>query len=105
MLTIHFTMLHVLTGVHSRRAHRLSSFLFDSSNECYWTLLNAAVHRARANAATRDGGRSVIAMELAARAYSLVHRGDHIVTDGRLGVRVVLHSAHDLRLPACARCI
>ena len=35
-------MLHVLTDVRSRRAHRLS-FLFNSSNECYWTLLNAVL--------------------------------------------------------------
>ena len=103
MLTIHFSTLHVLTDVRSRRAHRLSSFLFISSNERNQTLLNAALHRARAVAAARDGGRSVLAMELAARAYTLVHRGDHIVTDGRLGVRVVLHADHYLRLPACAK--
>ena len=42
------------------------------------------------------------AMEFAARAYTLVHRGDHVVTDGRLGVRVVLHADHYLRPPACA---
>ena len=83
--TAHFTMLHVLTAVRSLRGHRISSFLFNSSNECYQTLLDAAVHRARAVAAARDGGRSVLAMELAARAYTLVHRGDHMVADGRLG--------------------
>ena len=104
MLIIHFSMLHVLTDVRSRRAHRLSSFLFNSSNEHNQTLLNAALHRTRAVAAARDGGRSALAMDLAARAYSLVHRGGHMVTDGRLGVRVVLHSGHYSRPPACARC-
>ena len=103
MLIIHFRMLHVLTDVRSRRAHRLSSFLFNSSNEHNQTLLNAAVHRARAPAAARDGGHSTLAMDLAARAYSLVHRGAHMVTDGRLGVRVVLHAGHYSRLPACDR--
>ena len=67
MLTNHFSTLHVLTGVRSRRAHRLSSFLFISSDERKRTLLNAALHRTRAVAAVRDGGRSVLAMELAAR--------------------------------------
>ena len=104
MLTIHFTMLHVLTGVRSLRAHRLSLFLFISSSQRDQTLLNAALHRTRAVAAARDGGRSALAMELAARAYTLVHRGAHVVTDGRLGARVVLYAGHDSRLPACARC-
>ena len=45
------------------------------------------------------------AMDLAARAYTLVHRGGHMAMDGRLGVHVVLHAGHYLRLPACARCI
>ena len=103
MLIIHFSMLHVLTDVRSRRAHRLSSFLFNSSNEHNQTLLNAALHRTRAVAAARDGGRSALAMDLAARAHSLVHRGDHMVPDGRLGARVVLHAGHDSRLPACAK--
>ena len=67
----HFSMLHVLTGVRSQRAHRLPSFLFISSNERNWTLLNAALHRTRAVAAARDSGRSVLAMESAARAYTL----------------------------------
>ena len=104
MLTILSSMLHVLTGVRSRRAHRLSSFLFISSNERNWTLLNAALHRTRAVAAARDGGRSTLAMEFAARAYILVHRGDHMGADGRLGAGVVLHAGHDSRLSACARC-
>ena len=100
----HFSMLHVLTGVRSQRAHRLPSFLFISSNERNWTLLNAALHRTRAVAAARDGGHSTLAMDLASRAYSLVHRGDHMVADGRLGVHVVLHAGHYSRLSACARC-
>ena len=74
-----FSMLHVLTGVRSLQAHSLSSFLFTSSNERSQTLLNAALHRTRPLGAARDGGRSRLAMELAARAYSLVHRGDHMV--------------------------
>ena len=44
------------------------------------------------------------AMDLAARAYTLVHRGGHMAVDGRLGARVVLHAGHYLRSPACARC-
>ena len=104
MLTNHFSTLHVLTGVRSRRAHRISSFLFISSNERNETLLNAALHRTRVVGAARDGGHSTLAMDLASRAYSLVHRGGHMVTDGRLGVRVVLHSGHYSRPPACARC-
>ena len=63
----------------------------------------AAAWRADDDAAARDGGRSALAMDLAARAYSLVHRGGHMVTDGRLGVRVVLHAGHYSRPPACAR--
>ena len=103
MLTNHFSTLHVLTGVRSRRAHRISSFLFISSNERNETLLNAALHRTRVVGAARDGGHSTLAMDLASRAYSLVHRGGHMVTDGRLGVRVVLHAGHYSRPPACAR--
>ena len=103
MLINHFSTLHVLTGVRLRRAHRISSFLFISSNERNETLLNAALHRTRVVGAARDGGHSTLAMDLASRAYSLVHRGGHMVTDGRLGVRVVLHAGHYSRPPACAR--
>ena len=99
----HISMLHVLTGVRSRRAYRLSSFLFNSSHEPAQTLRNAALHRTRAVAAARDDGRRALAMELVARAYTLVHRGGHMLTDGRLGAHVVLHAGHDLRRPACAR--
>ena len=69
---------HVLTDVCSSRAHRLPSFLFLSSKARKGTLLDAALHRPRAAATARDGGRSLLAMELAARASTLVHRGAHM---------------------------
>ena len=78
MLASHFSMFHVLTDMCSRIVHRLSSFLFISSNERNQTLLNAAIHRTQAVAAARDGGRSALAIELATRAYTLVHRGAHM---------------------------
>ena len=55
----HSIMIHVLTDVRSRRAHRLSSFLFISSHVRNQTLLIAALHRSRPLGAARDGGRGV----------------------------------------------
>ena len=52
----------------------------------------------------RLGGRSMLAMEFAARAYMLVHRGGHMDMEGRLGARVVLRAGHYSRRPGCARC-
>ena len=100
----HSIMFQVLTGMCSSRVHRIWSGLAISSSERFGTQQKAALHRTGAVGAARDGGRSMRAMELAVRAYTLVHRGGHMAMDGRLGVRVVFHVGHDSRLPACARC-
>ena len=68
-------MCHVLTDVCSRRVLRLSARLVNSSSERIRTLLDAAVHRVRAAATARDGGRSSRAMESAAPTLTLMHRG------------------------------
>ena len=71
-LVILLCMLHVLTDVCSRRAHRLCSFFINSSNERDGTLLDTALHRPRAAAAASDDACSAQALEMASPAYTLM---------------------------------
>ena len=57
-------MLHVLTGVRSRRVLRMWFDLLISSSQRARTLLDAAPHRRRAAGAARDGGCSAWAVGL-----------------------------------------
>ena len=71
-LVILLCMLHVLTDVCSRRAHRLWSFFINSSNERDTTLLGTALHRPRAAAAASDDACNAQALKMASPAYTLM---------------------------------
>ena len=71
-LVIHLCMLHVLTDVCSRRAHRLCSFFINSSDVRDRELLDIALHRPRAAAAARDDLCSAPASEMASPTYTLM---------------------------------
>ena len=72
MLAIFLCMLHVLTDVCSRRAHRLWSFLTTASIQRDRRRLDATLHRPRAAATTRDYACSAQALEKASSAYTLM---------------------------------
>ena len=79
MLVIYLCMLHVLTDVCSRRAHRLCSFFTTSSSQRDRRLLDAALHRPRAAAAASDDACSAQALEM---AFARLHPHAAAVLDG-----------------------
>ena len=89
---IHFCMMHVLTGMCSRRVRRMCSWHNFSSTERAWKLPNAALHRPRAAATARGGVLSFLAIEF---GRDCLHPHAAAVLDGDGGALLQLLVARE----------